>query len=82
MRIESVALYQLQLVDKLKPWSEALTERFAIENQLFSTVTIADGSSLQSVIGNLVDGMNVMQRSLNHVIKFNATQERLNYEVV
>ena len=81
MRIESVA-NQLQLVDKLKPWSQALTERFAIENQLFSTVTIADGSSLQSVIGNLVDGMNVMQRSLNHVIKFNATQERLNYEVV
>lgn len=30
----------------------------------------------------LVDGMNVMQRSVNHVIKFNATQERLNYEVV
>ena len=26
--------------------------------------------------------MNVMQRSVNHVIKFNATQERLNYEVV
>ena len=81
MRIESVA-QQLQLVDKLKPWSEALTERFAIENQLFSPVTIADGSSVLSVIGNLVDGMNVMQRSVNHVIKFNATQERLNYEVV
>ena len=81
MRIESVA-HQLQLVDKLKPWSEALTERFAIENQLFSPVTIADGSSLQSVIGKLVEGMNVMQRSVNHVIKFNATQERLNYEVV
>jgi len=81
LRIESVAQH-LQLVDKLKPWSEALTERFAIENQLFSPVTITDGSSVLSVISNLVDGMNVLQRSVNHVIKFNATQERLNSEVV
>jgi hypothetical protein len=59
-----------------------MSDTRAIENKLFSPVTIADGSSLQSVIGNLVDGMNVMQHSVNHVIKFNATQGRLNYEVV
>jgi len=80
-RVESVA-HRLQVEHKLKPWSEALSERFALDNQLFSPVTINDGSSIVSVISNLVDGMNVLQRSVNHVIKFNATQERLNAEVV
>jgi len=46
--------------------------RFAIANQLISPVT---GSSVLSVIGNLVGGMNVLQRSVNHIIKFDATQE-------
>ena len=80
-RIVAVA-NNLKIATKLKSWSDALKERFDIDNDLFRPIENNEGRSTAAVLGDLVDNMKIMQKGLTYVIRTSATQERLNTEIV